>query len=62
MILFLPNKSVFIAYFYSKTYVWSTIGFMLMCFVTGALAWWAPEFVAYSQSVYYDKSITENEK
>ncbi|XP_028400378.1 protein spinster homolog 3-like [Dendronephthya gigantea] len=45
-----------------KTYVWSTIGFTLMCFVTGALAWWAPEFVAYSQSVYYGTDITQNDK
>jgi hypothetical protein len=35
---------------------------MLMCFVTGALAWWAPEFIADSQSVYYDGNITENDK
>ena len=33
-----------------------------MCFVTGALAWWAPEFVAYSQSIYYDEDITENDR
>ncbi|CAB4028796.1 spinster homolog 1 isoform X2 [Paramuricea clavata] len=45
-----------------KTYIWTTVGFTMMCFVTGALAWWAPEFVAYSQSVYYDTKITENDK
>lgn len=48
--------------FFSKTYIWSTVGFTLMSFVTGAMAWWAPIFVGYSQSVYYNKEITENDK
>lgn len=28
-----------------KSYVWSTVGFTCVCFSTGALAWWAPQFV-----------------
>lgn len=32
-------------FFFSKSFMLSTLGFMCVAFVTGALAWWGPTFI-----------------
>uniref|UniRef100_A0A7E4UZF3 Glucuronosyltransferase n=1 Tax=Panagrellus redivivus TaxID=6233 RepID=A0A7E4UZF3_PANRE len=40
-----------------KTYIWSTIGYTSVVFVTGTLAWWAPTGIQYSTAA--DKGLAD---
>ena len=55
----------FISLFYSrlwhdrKSFIWLTLGFTCVAFVTGALAFWAPKFLLYAS---HTQGIHESER
>ena len=42
-------------YFYSKTFIWITMGFTFASFVLGGLSWWVPIYVEYA---IYSNNLT----
>ena len=50
------NKNYFC--YFSKSFIWSTIGYTCVSFTIGALAWWSPEFGLYSVQLHTNPNAT----